>query len=116
MFYFLVGLVHCYPVCHLLPTFVRRSFPSTPPVPPPLSIPLVVFSATCPVAPSPPIPLDTIHSGSAAMPTHLCVSLVPPHQEPFVCYKDRPVPLPRRFGCSGPQRGLNSKYQGGNLR
>ena len=36
MFYLLVGLVPCYPVCHLLPTFVHRGFPSTPPVAPPV--------------------------------------------------------------------------------
>ena len=36
MFYFLVGLVPRYSVCHLLPTFFHRGFPSTRPVPPPL--------------------------------------------------------------------------------
>ena len=56
MFYFLVGLVLSYPVSHLLPTFVHRSFPSTPPAPPLLRIPLVRFSATPPVASPPPFP------------------------------------------------------------
>ena len=50
------------------------------------------------------------------LPTHLTLSLVAPHQEPFGCLKDSPVPLPRLFFCSGPQRCFNSKHQGGNLR
>ena len=32
MFHSLVGLVSCYSVCRLLPTFVHRGFPYTPPV------------------------------------------------------------------------------------
>ena len=35
MFHFLVGLVPCYPVCRLLPAFVHRGFPFTPPFAPP---------------------------------------------------------------------------------
>ena len=46
MFYFSIGLMPCYPVCHFLPTFVHGSFLSTSPVPPPLHIPLVELSAT----------------------------------------------------------------------
>ena len=115
-FYFLVGLVLCYPVCHLLPTFVYCSFPSTPPVPPPLRVPLVGFYATLPVAPPLPIPLDTTHGGCAALSTQLSLILVPPHHEPFGCFEDPPVSTSRLFGCSGPQRGLNSKHQGGKFR
>ena len=52
--YSLVGQVVCYPVCHLLPTSVYRSFLSTPLVSPPLRIPLVGYSATSPFfVPSP---------------------------------------------------------------
>ena len=109
MLYFLVGLVPCYLVCHLLPTFVHRGFPSTPPVPPPTRIPLVGFPSTPPVAPPSPIPLRTTHGGCAA----LCLILVPPHHEPLGCFEDSPVPLPRLFFCGGPQRGLDSNHQGG---
>ena len=87
MFYFLVGLVPCYPVCHLLPTFVHRNFPSTPPVPPPPRIPLVGFPSTPPVAPPPPIPSGTTLGGFPAMSTQLCLMLVPPHREPFGCFE-----------------------------
>ena len=99
MFYSLVGLVPCYSVYHLLPTFVHRGFPSTPPV-----------------APPPPFPLGTTHGRSPALSTQLCLILVPPHNEPFGCFKDPPVPLPRHFCCSGPQSSLNPKNQGDVFR
>ena len=53
-------IVHCYPVCHLLPTFVLRSFPHTPPAvaPPfPPSLGRVSFHSSC----CPP-PLPEFHS------------------------------------------------------
>ena len=64
MFYFLVGLVPCYPVCHLLATFfVERSFPSTPPpVPPLLRMPSVWFSPTPPLAASSTPPPHSDHT------------------------------------------------------
>ena len=108
-----IGLVPCflyYTVGHLFPTFVHRSSYL------PLLFPLVLFSATPLVAPPPPIPLDTTHGGCVALPSQPSLSLVPPHHEPFVCFKDPPVSLPRLFGCSGPQHGLNSKHQGGKFR
>ena len=67
MFTFLVGLVPCCPVCHLLPTFVYGSFPSTSPVPLHSRIPLVGFPPT-------PLSLDTTHGGCAALPTQLSLS------------------------------------------
>ena len=57
MFYFLVGLMPCYPLGHLLPTFVHHRFPSTPPGRPPLRISYIGFSASSPVAPPPPVSL-----------------------------------------------------------
>ena len=78
----------CYPVCHLLPTFVHHAFLFTPPVPPPTRIPLVGFPPTPPVAPPPPIPLDTGHGGCAVLSTQLCLILVPPHHEPFGCFEE----------------------------
>ena len=58
MFYFLVGLVPCYLVCHLLPTYVYRSFPSAPPVPPTVRIPCLVggFLPLFLLPPPPPFP------------------------------------------------------------
>ena len=51
-----VGLVPCYPVCHLLPTFVHRSSPSTPPVPPLLAFPWSSFLPLLLLPPLPPFP------------------------------------------------------------
>ena len=109
-------MVPCYPVCHLLPTFVHRGFPPTPPAAPPPRIPFFGFPSTPPVALPPPVRLGTTHGGFPALSTQLCLTLVPPHHEPFGCFKDAPVPLPRLLCCSGPQRCLNSKHQGGNFR
>ena len=101
MLYFLVGMVRCHPVCDLLPTFS------------PTAVSLLLYSSCCP---PPPIPLDTTRGERAALPTQLCIILVPLHHEPFGCFEDPPVPLPRLFCCSGPQRGLNSKHRGGKFR
>ena len=119
MFYFVVGPVRslCYPVCHLLVTFIYFCIPSTPLVTAlPPRILLVVFPSTLPVPPPLPIPLDTTHPGSPALCTQMCLIFVPPLHEPFGGYKDPPVPIPRIFRCSGSQRGLNSKHQGGVFR
>ena len=115
MLHLLVGLVPCYPVCRLLPTFAHRRFPSTP-VPPLAPVSLIGFPSTPPVARPPPSPWGTTHGGCTALPTQLCLILVPLHYEPFGCFKDPPAPLPRLFCCSGPQRGLNFKHQGGVFR
>ena len=95
MFHLLVSLAPCYPACHLLPTLVHRGFPSTPPVPSAPRIPLVGFPSTPPVVVPPPVPLGTTHGGFPAPSTQLCLILVPHHHEPFGCFKDPPVPLPR---------------------
>ena len=110
------SVVPCHPVCHLLPTFVDRGFPSTPPGCPPPRIPLVAFPSTPPVAPPPPIPLGTTRGGYPALSTQLCLVLEPPHHEPCGCFKDLPVQNPRVFCSSEPHRGLNPKHQGGVFR
>ena len=75
MFYLLVCLVPCYPVCHLLP-FVHRGFPSAPPVAPPPQIPLVGFPSVPPVPPPFPNPLGTTtHGGFPALSAQLCLIL-----------------------------------------
>ena len=113
MSYILAGPVSCYPVCRLLSTFAHRGFPYTPPVAPPPPIPLVGFPSTPPPVASPsPLPLGTTHGGCVALPTQLCLILVSPCHEPFGCFKDPSVSLPRNFCLSGPQRGINSKHQG----
>ena len=87
----IVGLVPWLPsVCRLLPAFVYRGFPSTPPVASPPRIPSVGFSSTPPVAPPPPVPLGIPHDGCAALLAQLCLILVSPLHEPFVCFKDPP--------------------------
>ena len=106
----------CYPVCRLLPTFVHRGFPYTPSVTPLPRIPLVWFPSSRPVASPPPFPLGTTYGACAAMPIQMCLILVAPHHEPLGCFKDPPVAHPRIFRCSRPQRGLNSKNQGGVFR
>ena len=96
MFYFLlhfiVGLVPCYPVCQLLPTFVLL-FAPLPAFPWSGFLPLLLLS------PLPPFPwaLPTTHGGCAALPTQLCLIPVPPHHEPFGYFEDPPVPPPRLF-------------------
>ena len=59
-------MVPCYPVCHLLPTFIHRGFSSTPPVPPMPRISLRAFLSTPPVAPPPLIYLDTTQTLSGS--------------------------------------------------
>ena len=52
-----VGLVHCYPVCRLLPAFVNRGFPTA-------------------VAPPLPSPLERHpYNGCVALPTHFAASI-----------------------------------------
>ena len=54
MFYLMIGLVPRRSVCHLLATFVHRSFPCTPPAPPPSPHALVrvlCHSSCCPPRP-----------------------------------------------------------------
>ena len=109
----IVGLVPCYPVRRPIPTFAHRGFPSTPSCGPPSLHPLGRASITPPVASTPCIPLDTTHGGCAALPARL---LVPLHHEPFRCFEDPPVPLPRLCCCSVPQRGINPKHGGGVFR
>ena len=109
MFYLLltVSLVPCYPVCNLRPTFVHRGFPYSPLVPPLYALHRSgFFHSTC----CPPFPHSLVHHlrRISALPAPLCLNLVLPHHEPFGCFKDSPVPLPRRFGCSGPQRDLST--------
>ena len=97
MFYSLVGLVPWYPLCHLLLTFVDRSFPSAPLVPTSLRIPSVGFSATTPpVASLPPIPLDTTHGGWMRGAAY-SAQPHPHHESCGRCFtnKDPAVPLPR---------------------
>ena len=107
----LVGLVPCYPVCHFLPIFVHRSFPSIPPAPPPYphSLGRIFCHPSCP-------PLNDTHGGGAALPPQLVLILESPHHEWIGCFEDPPVPIPRICCCGGPQRGLNSKHQGGKFR
>ena len=83
----LLGLVPCYPSCRLLPTFVHRGLPSTPPV-----------------APTLPVALDATHSGCAALPTPPCLINVLLRHDPFGFLRGPPVPLPLLLCCSGPQR------------
>ena len=59
MFYFLTGLVPWYPVCHILPTFVHRGFPSAFTAPPLPRIPFAsyfVLPALCDLL---SVPTDT---------------------------------------------------------
>ena len=107
-----------YSACHLLPSFVQHGFPSTLPLAPPTRIPLVGFPSTPPVAP--PSPQSPGHRPRripgavySAVPHPRATS---PHHEPFGCFRDPPVPLPRIFCCSGPQRGLDYKRQAGVFR
>ena len=58
MFYFVVILLPVCPVYHIVPTFVHRGFPSTPPVP----FPSVGFPFTPPAAPPISIALGNTHA------------------------------------------------------
>ena len=99
-------------IFHLLCSWPRALLPCLPPpayfrpprfpfysscCPPAPHIPLVTFPPTPPVAPPTPIFLGTTHGGCAALPTQLCLILVPPCHEPFGCFKDPRIPLPRFF-------------------
>ena len=68
----IVGLVPCYPVRRLLPTFVHRGVPYAPPVtPPPAPFPWSGFLQLLLLSPTSPIPMGTTHGGCAARPTQL---------------------------------------------
>ena len=85
-------------------------------LPPPPRIPSVRLPSTPPIAPPRSNPLGATRGGFLALSTQLCLNLVPPHHEPFGCFKDPIVPFPLLFRCSGPQRSLNSKHRGGVFR
>ena len=100
----IVGLGLCYPVCRLLPTFAHRGsliLLLLPPLPlfPWSGLLLLLLSA-----------LGTTHDGCAALPTQLCLILVPLDHEPFGCLGGPPVPRTRIFRCRGPQRRSKSQY------
>ena len=99
MFHFLIGLLPCclLPwVCRLLPTCAQCGFPSTPPVASAAPLPLAGFPSTPhSVASPPPIPLGTTLGGCAALPTQLCLILMPFHHEPFGCFEDPRKSIPR---------------------
>ena len=81
----------------------------------PATIPLVGLPFTPPVAPPPSISLVTTHGGCTALPTQLCLNAVLPHHEPFGCFKNPPVPLPRVFCCNGTLCGLDLQTPSGSV-
>ena len=65
--------------------------------------------------PYPPSPLpllsalSTMHPGGAALRARFCLLYVSPGHEPFGCFEDPPVPLPRLLCCMDPQCGFKPK-------
>ena len=83
----LVGLVPCYPVCHLPPALVNR-----------------VFHAT--VTPPPPIPLGTARIGCVSVPAQRRLVLISLIRDTFCCFEDPAIPLARLVSWKGPHLSL----------
>ena len=68
-----------------------------PPSSPHFLVRVFFHSSSC--CPPPHIPLNTTHSGCAALPTRLCRILVPPHHDPFGCFEDPRYHFPAFFAA-----------------
>ena len=84
------GLVPCAPICRLLPTLVHRGFHCSAPATPPAPIPLLGFPCFSSCRPASPPFLGYFHGECAALPTQLCLILVPLYHEQFDCFKGPP--------------------------
>ena len=93
----LVGLVPCYPVCHLLPALVNRGFPATVTTPP-----------SCSLGDHP--------QWMRGDPAQCRLNLMPLSHEAFCCFEDPAIPLARLLSCNCPHLSVHSKKQLGAFR